>query len=361
EGARHSSEQRLRAVMENLPGGAVFVVDTDLRYQVAEGAALRQLGLLPTDFVGRNVQEMAPAGLWPVYQQHYQQALTGQPFEYEHAQGGRTFATRGGPLRNPDGTVDAVLAVSYDITDRKQAEAALRESEAKYRTLFDSIDEGHCIIEMLYDEDGRPCNWRYIEVNPAFEKNNGLANATGKTILELTPDIEPKWLATYDRVVQTGEALRFEEDSAALGRWFSLYAFRVGAPGSHLVAVLFTDITARKQAENALRLSEARLSLALQAGRMGSFEWWSACNRISLSAISEEVLGLLPGAAVTTAADFLVLVHPDDRAHHQAVFEEAGRTGADFHSIYRIVRPRDGAVHWIEERGLGTHEPTTDG
>jgi PAS domain S-box-containing protein len=359
EEARHASEQRLRAVMENLPGGAVFVVDAGLRYQVAEGAALREMGLLASDFVGRTVTEMAPPPLVPDYQRLYAQALTGRPFEYEHEQGGRTFATRGGPLRTANGSVEAVLAVSYDITARKQAEAAVLASEEKYRTLFDSIDEGYCIIEMLYDAGGQPHDWRFVEVNPAFEKNNGLAQATGKTIRELVPAIEPKWVATYGRVARTGQPLRFEEDSDALGRCFSLYAFPVGGPGSPLVAVLFTDITARRQAEEALRLSEARLLLALEAGHMGSFEWSSVGNRITLSTISEEVLGLLPDTPVATSDAFFRLVHPDDRARHQKVFEQAGGTGEDFHSRYRVVRPHDGAVRWIEERGQGTHEPVT--
>ncbi|RYE25201.1 MAG: HAMP domain-containing histidine kinase [Sphingobacteriales bacterium] len=136
--------------------------------------------------------------------------------------------------------------------------------EDKYRTLFDSIDEGYCILQILFDESGNANDFRYLQVNRAFELNNGLQNAEGKTIRELAPDIEPKWIAIYNNIAQTGEALRFEEDSAALGRIFSLYAFRIGNPEEHNVAVIFSDITARKKAEIALRESEHQLKRSLK-------------------------------------------------------------------------------------------------
>lgn len=157
------------------------------------------------------------------------------------------------PINYPDRAADHLEEDAL-----RESAAALSESEEKYRTLFNSMDEGYCIIKLYFDADGQACNWRYEEVNPAFEKNNGLVNATGKTIRELTPAIEAKWFAIYGQVARTGEPLRFEEYSEAFQRWFNLYAFRIGDPAAQLVAVLFTDITLRKQTEEALRLSDLR-------------------------------------------------------------------------------------------------------
>ncbi|WP_205686781.1 PAS domain-containing protein [Caulobacter flavus] len=131
---------------------------------------------------------------------------------------------------------------------RARAEQETRRSEERYRTLFSSMDEGYCIIQMLYGADGVANDWRFIEVNPAFEKHNGLTAATGRTIKDLAPGIEGRWIEIYDRVAQTGESLRFQEPSGALGsRIFDLYAFRVGEAQERKVAVLFTDITEAKR------------------------------------------------------------------------------------------------------------------
>lgn len=161
-----------------------------------------------------------------------------------------------------DEDLPRILGTAADITDRKRAEERLRASEERYRTLFESMDEGFCVVELLYDCDGNPYDYRFLEINPAFEKHTGLANAVGKTIRELVPDHDAHWFETYGRVAQTGEAVRFEEQAKAMGRWFDVYALRLGEQGSTKVAVLFTDITARKHDEDALRQLAADLSTA---------------------------------------------------------------------------------------------------
>lgn len=134
--------------------------------------------------------------------------------------------------------------------ERKDREAALQESEEKYRTLFNLIDKGFCICQMLFDEHGRPCDYRFLEVNSLFEEHTGLKNATGKTALELVPNLEQQWIETYGKVVLTGEPLRFEQGSVVMNRWFDAYAFRFGKLEAHKFAIVFNDITARKRSED---------------------------------------------------------------------------------------------------------------
>lgn len=125
------------------------------------------------------------------------------------------------------------------IRDRQQVESALRQFEERYRTLFESIDEGFCVIEVLFDENDTPNNYRFLEVNPAFENQTGLQQVTGKTARQLVLDIEDRWIKIHGKIALTGESLRFENCSEAMNRWFDLYAFRIGQPRERKVAVLF--------------------------------------------------------------------------------------------------------------------------
>lgn len=152
---------------------------------------------------------------------------------------------------------DDLLSES-DALARVRAEEQFRESAERYRTLFNSIDEGFCLFEMIYDGEGYPADYRFLEVNPAFEKHTGLADAEGRTILEMVPNHERHWHEIYGRVAETGEAIRFEERGEGMHRWFSVYAFRVGEPEERRVAAIFTDITARKRAEDELAQAHRR-------------------------------------------------------------------------------------------------------
>lgn len=151
---------------------------------------------------------------------------------------------------------EATAERTWAALEQARAETSLRKSEEKYRTLFNSMDEGYCIIRMVYDDGGNAVDWRFLETNPAFHKHNGMPECVGRTVREIVPDIEQKWVDVYEQVAATGESLRFSESSAAFGRVFDLYAFRVGAPDERKVAVLFTNITKRRRAELALEESE---------------------------------------------------------------------------------------------------------
>jgi PAS domain S-box-containing protein len=127
-------------------------------------------------------------------------------------------------------------------------------SDDRYRVLLSSIDEAFCVIEVLFDGDRRAVDYRFLEVNPEFERQTGLVDATGKWMRELAPSHESHWFEIYGRVALTGEPVRFENDARALGgRRFDVNAFRLGEPELRQVGVLFSDVTKRRQDEEQLR------------------------------------------------------------------------------------------------------------
>ncbi|MCW8194686.1 PAS domain-containing protein [Proteobacteria bacterium 005FR1] len=176
-------------------------------------------------------------------------------FELEHrvrrADGEFSWTcSRAVPLLDSEADITEWIGTANDITERREAMRALEKSEARYRFLFDAIDEGFCIVEMLFNEHDRAVDYRYLDVNPAFERHTGLRNAVGRRMRSLAPDMEDYWFEIYGRVAKTGEPTRFQMPAAALeDRWFDVYAFRIDEPALGRVAVLFSDISQRKYNE----------------------------------------------------------------------------------------------------------------
>ena len=149
-----------------------------------------------------------------------------------------------------------VVGTVMDISEAKAAQDALRENEEKYRTLFDSIDTGFCVIEMVWDAQGNATDYRFLEMNPAFVAHTGMEGAVGKTIREMHPGFEQAFIERYAGVARTGVPIRFEEESEIMGRWFEAYAFALRQGNQDRVAVLFSDISERRR--DALALQAAK-------------------------------------------------------------------------------------------------------
>jgi signal transduction histidine kinase/ActR/RegA family two-component response regulator len=135
-------------------------------------------------------------------------------------------------------------AVQLAQTTKEKAE----EVENKYMSLFNSMEQGFCIIEMLYDENNKPCDYRFIETNPSFIQQTGLVDAVGKTIKSMYPHHEQHWFDLYGGVVKSKKSIHFEQEAELINGWFEAHAYPM-EDGQNRLAIVFSDITNRKKAE----------------------------------------------------------------------------------------------------------------
>ncbi|MET0364893.1 MAG: ATP-binding protein [Sphingobium sp.] len=144
--------------------------------------------------------------------------------------------------------------------------ATLPGDAERYRTLFESMDEGFCIIEFFDGPHGPLSDYIHVEANAAYERNAGIANVVGQKVREMVPDEADGWVELYGGVLRTGQSIRFQRELIATGHHLDVSAFLVGRPEDRQVAVLFKDITERVRTENAMReLNETLESRITQA------------------------------------------------------------------------------------------------
>ncbi|MEX5745574.1 PAS domain-containing protein [Massilia sp. X63] len=253
----YESRERFQKIVSQAATGVVQM-DPEGRITLVNQRYCDMVGRSEAELLGSSVLGVTAPDSMPVTLEAVRRLREGEAGvvidkEYLRRDGSRLPATSSvNALRGPDGEFQGLVAIVVDTTDSRRAAEKLRASEERYRTLFESVDQGFCIFEMLFDEQDRPVDYRFLEMNPMFEAHTGLRDAVGKTARELIPNLDGFWFETYGRVAKTGEPVRFENEAPSMGRWFDVYATRLGGPGSHRVALLFSDITERKQSEETL-------------------------------------------------------------------------------------------------------------
>ncbi|AUB37959.1 hypothetical protein COO91_03911 [Nostoc flagelliforme CCNUN1] len=355
----------IESIYQSAPIG-LNVLDTNLRFVRINQRLAEINGFSVEEHIGRTIRELLP-NIADAAEDLLRPVLeTGEPLLNVEIRG-KTPAQPGVervwlesflPLKDGEQII-GINTVCQEITHvydelrlRKQAEEALRRSEERYRTLFELMEDGFCVIEMLFDANNTPIDYRFLEINPAFEQQTGLQQAEGKTLRQLVPNMEEFWFQTYGRVALTGEPVRFENGSEAMNRWFEVYAFRIEQPEMHKVAILFRDISDRKQSEIALRENEDRLRMAITSAQLGTWDWNLVTGELKWDTGCKAMFGLPPDAESSIEAFFEGL-HPDDCDRLQQIIQEAlnPASGGFYDTEYRTIGIQDKVERWLRAKG----------
>lgn len=290
-------EERVVRILESITD-AFCAFDREWDFTFLNEAARRLFAPYvgdPEKLLGQCYWEVFPETLGTNLEKEFRRAVDAGidvDFEYFHAPWAHWYVLRGYPIQGGG------LSVYFrDVTDEKMTEQALVASEEKYRSLFNAIDEGFCIVEMLWDEKGRAHDYRFVDANGAFAGQTGLTNAVGKTARELVPGLEEHWFETYGGVARSGKAIRFVQGSEPMERWFDVYAFPLG---NDRVAIRCTDISEKRRAETEMarldlenRSRLAELETLLQVMPIGiGIALDNQCEKIRVNAAFAHVLGI---------------------------------------------------------------------
>jgi PAS domain S-box-containing protein len=268
--------QLLLTVLEQAPGFFCFLRGRELVFELANAQYRSLVGR--RELIGKTVREALPElagqGFFELLDRVFEKR---ERFIGDNMKVSLTVTAAGQPadvyvnfIYQPvvaaSGETLGVLVSGFEVTETHVLAAERDRTERRYRALFDAIDEGFCIMQLLFDAHDTPVDYRFLEANAAFEEHTGLRNALGKTARELVPDLDESWFRLYGKVALTGEPARFENHAPAMQRWFEVSATRFGAPEDRQVALVFKNITARKLVEQELaRAADERTELLRRA------------------------------------------------------------------------------------------------
>jgi PAS domain S-box-containing protein len=349
------SEEKQRLILENA-NDLITILNQDFKHEyINEKAYYDLLGYTSDDLIGQSpLSYLHPNDIDKaanILREGYEKGSGMYVFRIKAKNGQyKWLESRGTTFIDLDGKKKGII-ISRDFTESKKADQKLRESEEKYRSLFENMNAGFAFHKVITDDNNKPIDYEYIEVNPIFEKLTGLKKEEliGKRVTEAIPGTEndpADWIGRFGNVCLTGIPLTVEEYSEAIKKWFTVSGY---SPRKGYFAVTFTDITDIKRAEQKLKESEEQFRTIAEQSFMGIiilqdglFKYFNK-QAVKINGYTmEEIQNWEP-------YEFKKIIHPEDREFvmEQARKKQMGDPDVVTHYQYRVVK-KNGQVIWVD-------------
>ncbi|MCB2211718.1 PAS domain S-box protein [bacterium] len=339
EEALRRSEARYRSLAENFPDGALFIIGRDWRYLSADGKALEEAGLTSEDIIGRHVRDVFPE-LWETLEFNIERAFSGEEVYYEVEFRGRLYSNQSVLVTGDTAEADQVMSISLDITERKQAEKALQESEKKYRSY---VNHSPAAI-FVTDSEGR-----YVDVNNAACE---LLGYTRDELIQLAiPDVAtgrigPDPYVHFNNLKQTSKIQHDGRLKRKDGSEVDVTLVAVAINDDHFMAYC-VDITERKKAEKQLLEALLRQEAAVKAGKVGLWDWDLATDKVYYSPEWKAQIGYAVDEIGDDFEEWHKRVHPDDLEPNLQVVNDALKSRNSAYQLEFRFKHKDGSWRWI--------------
>ena len=341
EQALQKSREEYMALVEGSPD-IIMRFDHQGRFLFASESIESVTGIPAETFIGKTHRELGfPEDKCILWDEQIQRVFTsGEPgeieFEFDSPKGTITFNWRLLPEKDDNGNVTSLYSNVRDVTE-------FRKVQRDYQSLFNSMLSGFAVHEIITDETGKPIDYRFLAVNPSFEKFTGLkaSDIIGKTVRQVLPNTEASWIETYGKVALTGEPIQFENYAQELGKHYTVVAF---SPQKNQFACIFHDMTERMLAEEALRESEERLRGTFEQAAVGIANFEMGGKFIRINQRLCEISGFSRKELLNKLARDII--HPKDLEVYPELWPKLVVGEIPHYSIeMRLVR-KDGTSVW---------------
>lgn len=261
EQALRASETKFRSITEQM-SDVVYITDREGQITFISDAVRQVFGYEPAEMQGQPFTRFLFEDQIPKALRHFRGAvLHGEPtlhlsLKMKTKDGSAFWGELNGSIYKRNG-VSGTIGLIRDVSERMQAENSLKESEAKFRSLFENINAAVALHEIITDENNTPVDFIFLDANPAYENLTKLkvSEIVGKRGTDVIPNLEQKWIEAYGKVAQTGESVTIIDHSTYLDKYWEVKAY---APRQNQFAVVLSDITERLKAEKNLRRERDR-------------------------------------------------------------------------------------------------------